>query len=185
MITIKDLHFGYEGQPAVFKGFNARIETGEHIYLKGSSGSGKTTFLRLITGLEKPSGGSIYNDASSISPVFQEDRLIEYMTAAENIRFGNRRDASGIIGDMHIEHLLDKKIPELSGGEKRRIAIARALAHGGDLLILDEPFNGIDEENITVCVDAIKKHAGESTIIMATHHPEQAEKLNCRVLEIE
>ena len=184
MIRINDLSFGYTGQPLIFDGLDLAIDTGEHVYIKGPSGSGKTTLLRLIMGLEKPLKGGITHDAKHIAPVFQEDRLIDSMTAEENIRFGSRMDTEDIIRDMQIGHLNDKLIGELSGGEKRRIAIARALAHCGDILILDEPFNGVDADNIDVCTAAVKKYAGDNTVLMVTHHPEQAERLSCKALEI-
>lgn len=185
MIRINDLQFCYEENKPLFSNFSIEIPDAARLHIAGDSGTGKTTLLRLIMGLEKPSSGIIENTAKRIAPVFQEDRLVEEWTAERNIRFGSKNVDYGIIEAMHMEHLFKKKIRELSGGEKRRVALCRALNYKPDLLILDEPFNGVDMTNMKYCIETIKQFAGSASLLVVTHHFEEADDLNCKRVYLE
>ncbi len=184
MIRISDITFSYKNSPRILKDFSMSLDNGERINLSGPSGSGKTTLLRLIMGLERPEKGEIFNDFNRIAPVFQEDRLVKSLSVKENIMFGNRGFIKEIPSSLGLDDLLEKNITELSGGELRRVCLARALMHEGDLLIMDEPFNGMDEENILKAAEAIEKFSKGSALILVTHHPKQAMILGCREIKL-
>ena len=114
----------------------------------GPSGCGKTTLLRIIAGLEIPDSG-VVSETGKISVMFQEDRLFPWMTAVGNASAGSdSASAEKALRAMGLEQSF-RDFPEtMSGGMRRRVALARAVAAGGDLLLLDEPFNGLGPEKI-------------------------------------
>ena len=184
MIHFDNVYFGYTSEHMIFNGLTLVIPKGSRIHITGPSGAGKTTFLRLVMGLEKPLSGKIECNARRIAPVFQEDRLVESWSGLKNISLGNPTQNEKIAQMLGIEDLLNKQINELSGGEKRRIALCRALNHNGDLIILDEPFNGIDDNNLENCIRAIDCIANDSTLLLVTHQQYQADLLNCKNVRI-
>ena len=136
------------------------------------SGAGKTTLLRLLLGLERPDSGSILGADCRWAAVFQEDRLLEHLPAAANLRFA-LGELPRVAGEM-LERLglsLEDPRPvrEWSGGMKRRLALARALLAQSEALALDEPFTGLDEENRTRCLDLIREAGKEKPVVLATH----------------
>ena len=149
MIKIHDLSFAY-GEKQIFGGFSLEIPDGARSCIFGGSGCGKTTLLRLITGLEEPADGSIETDGVRFSAVFQEDRLLPFKTVLENITLigAEKETALYMLAQLGIAEAADKYPSELSGGMRRRAAIARALSAEYGCLILDEPFAGLDKENI-------------------------------------
>ena len=115
--------------------------------ITGRSGRGKTTLLYLIAGLYEPDRGSIQRNGETISMVFQEDRLLPWETAAQNAAIASTREiAAKLLTELGLGAELDKYPRELSGGMKRRVSIARALAAKADVYIMDEPFKGLDPE---------------------------------------
>lgn len=163
MIEINKLSVSFD-EKQVFNGLDLSLEDGIACIM-GESGCGKTTLLRTIAGLKEPLSGTITPTFSAPSICFQEDRLFPWLNAEENV-------AIGTIGEQHFKPIIEpligvadikerigrtlellelgnelKRFPnELSGGQQRRIALARALVYGGDVLILDEPFKGLDDE---------------------------------------
>ena len=184
MIEFDNVSFGYEKDRLLFENLSFKIYSKERVYIVGESGVGKTTFLRLVMGVEKPLSGAIKSDVKRTAPVFQEDRLVMGWSGYENIAFCNDRIDPEIAEMMEINELLDKHVSELSGGERRRIALCRALNHKGDLLVLDEPFNGIDNVNINLCINAINYSMKDATIILVTHQSYQAEMLGCKAVNL-
>jgi len=163
----------YDGKK-IIDGFNAQYSKGETACFMTPSGSGKTTLLRLIAGLEQPDVGNIYRNGR-VGMVFQEDRLCEEYSALINV--------SMITGDTGIarQHLLQlleeddiiRPCRELSGGMKRRVAIARAFASQSDILLLDEPYTGLDGATIEKVQRYMEQYRKGRTILMATHIRQQ------------
>lgn len=155
------------------------IKNGERFGIFGKSGIGKTTLINLILGLEKEDSGNIYKDFSKASVIFQEDRLIDEISAFDNLKIVNDNTIliEETLGILNIEDL-QTPIAKFSGGMKRRVAIARALIFDGDILIMDEPFAGIDEENKNIAIDLIKKRFAGKTIILVSHDKDDMAKFD-------
>ncbi len=182
MIRFNNVSFSY-GEKQIFKDLNFEIKKGDRICLFAPSGYGKTTLLRLIMGLEKPDSGSIEGiDGKKISVVFQEDRLIPQKNVYENIElFGGNERISEILNNLNLSDAQYLYPQELSGGMARRIAIARAINFNGDIYILDEPFNGVDTENIKKTAEYILKMTENKTVITVTHSKYEAELLESKI----
>lgn len=144
------------------------LESGKVYYLKAPSGAGKTTLLGILSGIIKPDSGTV--QSGDISMVFQDDRLIESANGLRNL------EIAGCVGDLSSElngliptaHM-DLPVSKLSGGERRRLSIARAMLHPSDVVIMDEPFTGLDEESKKATIEWIIKHLGGRTLIYTTH----------------
>lgn len=173
-INIKNLSFSYD-EKNVYKDFFAIFPAEEISMLSTPSGSGKTTLLYLIAGILRPQNGHIEYPMATprFSFVFQDDRLIENLSVEKNIKMVNSQ-----LSDMNIiealqrlgiEEYYKKKVKHLSGGERKRVSIARALLAEYDILLMDEPFNGIDEENKRKVWEYIKEKTEGKTVIIATH----------------
>ncbi len=173
------------GDKQIFDKLNLLIKEKSTVALMGASGCGKTTLLRIIAGLEKADGGTVFSD-KKISYLFQEDRLCEDFSVISNIKFVikdfNREKTVEILKNLGISDTADKKVKELSGGMKRRVAIARALAVQYDVLILDEPFKGLDEELKKGIIEFIKDYNKDKTVIMVTHDLEEAKQMDGKIL---
>lgn len=183
MIKIHDLSFAY-GEKQIFGGFSLEIPDGARSCIFGGSGCGKTTLLRLITGLEEPADGSIETGGVRFSAVFQEDRLLPFKTVLENITLigSEKETALYMLAQLGIAEAADKYPSELSGGMRRRAAIARALSAEYGCLILDEPFAGLDKENIEKAAALISESIGERTLIAVTHSEREAELLGAKII---
>lgn len=160
------------GSTCIMKDFTISLPEKGVIGLYGPSGCGKTTLLNLLAGLVPPNSGTAKGPESGISAVvFQEDRLIPWMTASDNIDLIVRDRA---VTDAWLERIGMKEQKssyphELSGGMKRRVALARALAVRSGLLLLDEPFNGLDEDLKALFYDLIRKSAEDKPVLLISH----------------
>lgn len=208
-IQIKDLQYQYKNssEPTI-KNFTLDIEAGEIISILGESGSGKSTILRLIAGLETPKAGSIvinglpiFDDSHYVPPekrgvgmVFQDYALFPHMTVEKNIKFGlrnmDRKQKNARLNEMlELINLSDykKRYPyELSGGQQQRVALARALAPAPSLLVFDEPFSNLDanlQVKIREELRTILKQTG-ITSIFVTHDQADARALADRIVYI-
>ncbi len=154
----------------------------------GPSGAGKTTLLRIVLGLERPDRGHVSGmEGARVSAVFQEDRLLPGRTALENLRFvqGTDYDEAGdraLLAELGLEDVDGRPVREFSGGMRRRTALARALCVPFDLLALDEPFAGLDEENRRRCLAAVRRYGAGKRTLLVTHAPEDAAALDAAVL---
>ena len=154
----------------------------------GPSGCGKTTLLRVALGLQHPDAGSVSNRFACPASVFQEPRLLPWRTALENVNLvlsdgpGTREEARGWLERLELGDAAELYPTELSGGMQQRVSLARALAAGPDLLVLDEPFKGLDEALRTRMTALISQALPEAAILLATHSEAEAEALGCRVL---
>ena len=169
------------GEKKVLDSFSHRFEGGKTCCILGPSGCGKTTLLRIICGLLAADSGEIQGNDANFSMVFQEDRLFENLSAEKNVLltarkgFG-REDARRLLAELGIAES-GKRVCEYSGGMKRRVAVARALAADYDVLLLDEPMSGLDGENRRKCLEVIQKMTAGKTVICVTHEPRDAELL--------
>lgn len=179
-------HFG---QKRVLENFTATFPGGQTTCVMGPSGCGKTTLLHILLGIECADCGTVEGLPSRISAVFQEERLCEDFSAVANIRLVTGKT----ISETAIEDCLcafglsgSTRLPvrELSGGMKRRVAIARAILAEGELLILDEPFKGLDEATRRSVADEVRRRTEGRTVIMVTHDPVEAIMMDAKVLEM-
>ena len=163
-------------ETVVFRDFSARLPLRETTVITGVSGGGKTTLLRLILGLETPDAGAITGVPPRRAAVFQEDRLCPQLTALENVLLvagrKREREARDMLARLGLGESLAVPAAELSGGMRRRCALARALCAEFDLLALDEPFKGLDEANRRAAMDAVRALSGDKTVLLVTHDAE-------------
>lgn len=161
------------GGITVFDDFSAELPNGKITRITGSSGCGKTTLLRIISGLERFSGDISDRPCGKISAVFQEDRLFEELSALENCLLAAKKPPAVISAALMSTGLeksdIYRPVKELSGGMKRRTAIVRALCPDFGILLLDEPFKGIDRENAVKTAELIRKRTEGKTVIIVSH----------------
>lgn len=173
-ILLKQVRKAY-GSRILFNDLNLTFKAGAATCITGPSGCGKTTLLKLLMGLEAPDSGKILGtDRIAIAPVFQEDRLCEHLSVSKNASIALKRGISSEISDAIVSELglaasLTKPVSTLSGGQRRRVALARALAAESDLIILDEPFTGLDPDTRMLAIDCIQRHARKKTVICVSH----------------
>ena len=152
----------------------------------GASGIGKTTMVNIVAGIVKPDSGEINGvENKRISMVFQEDRLLEWETALTNVLFAkkDRAMAEKLLQLAGLEDSINKKTSELSGGMKRRVCLCRALIADYDILILDEPFKGLDSGTKPQVMQMVKDFA-HGVVIVITHDVSEAEYLGGERLEM-
>ena len=192
MLEIQDLSFSY-GKKKVIDHLSLTLQSGEILAVMGASGCGKSTLLNLIAGLRKPTAGRIlFPKEVRISYAFQEPRLFPWLTVSENLRavLTDREDA-----DHRIAHALaavslsdaaELYPDELSGGMKSRASLARAIAYGGSLFLLDEPFAALNEELRAELCQVLRReiHAANASAIIVTHQLSDAEALADRILKL-
>lgn len=182
MIKLSNVTFAYKKGEDVIKDLTLHIKEGERVHLLGESGVGKTTVLRLIMGLEKPQKGTVkLKDGAKISAVFQENRLIPTLSTLDNVAlFSNTERAVEILTKLGLGEDINSLPAELSGGMKRRAALARALARESDILILDEAMTGLDTANRERVAAVINEYAADRTIVCVTHDKKEAELINAK-----
>lgn len=189
MLKLVDLSKSY-GDKVIFSNFNFCFPTRGTVCILGPSGRGKTTLLRLIAGLERPDSGQVLCD-SQPAMVFQEDRLLPYCSASENIACvltGKRASRLARSGELLRQVRLagNEKTPvsDLSGGMKRRVSLARALAVCPEILLLDEPFTGLDQDTHAAMLSLIVDYAREHLVLCVTHDARDAVDLKADVLRL-
>lgn len=188
MIEIKGLFKRYEKE-YIYEDFHIQFEEGKVTALLGASGSGKTTLIRVLLGLEDYEKGQISGlENKKIAAVFQEDRLMKWLDVYNNIAFVLKSYMDEVEMKERIKEMLelvelwdykDYKISALSGGMQRRVALARALAYKSNVLILDEPFKGLDYALKVRLINKIKEilEKEKITTLLITHDLEEARLL--------
>ena len=176
MIEIKGLSLKL-GDKQIFSDYSVSIPDRGVVMISGESGIGKTTFLRILCGLQKPDSGKISGlENRKISIVFQEPRLLNHLTALENVSIVSDRDtAHQILCNLNMENELYMKAGKLSGGQKQRVSLARAYAFSDDVVLLDEPFSGLDEQNK---LKAARLICSAKLAIVVSHDASDAEMLS-------
>ena len=172
MIEIRDLTVTL-GDKHVFDRYSAEIPDEGIVIISGESGIGKTTLLRVLCGLIKPEHGTIVGLSDrKISVVFQEPRLLDHMTALENVALvSDRTEAERLLDMLNMKEELHVKASSLSGGQKQRVSLARAFAFSSDVVLLDEPFTGLDEQNKRKAAELIRT---ARLAVVVTHDPGDA-----------
>jgi putative ABC transport system ATP-binding protein len=186
----------------IFKALDFEIEAGEQVAIMGKSGSGKSTFLSLVSGIIKPNSGDIVLDGTSyqslnerelndfkahnIGFVFQNFHLVSYLNAVENVMLpakvcnipNPKEKAVELLNSVGLSHRLDHLPTELSGGEKQRVAIARALIHNPKIILADEPSGNLDDETGRAVMDRLFEliNQNNTTLILVTHSKEVAQR---------
>ena len=210
MIEFKNVSKVYANGTSALKNINLHINKGEFVFIVGSSGSGKSTFLKLIMHEELPSEGTIYLDGINISQitkkevpyirrkmgiVFQDFRLIDKMTVFDNVAFAMRvtgaseRDVKKrvpyILNLVELQDKANRRPAELSGGEQQRVSLARALVNNPSIIVADEPTGNIDPEMSYEIVELLTEiNKRSTTILMVTHEHDLVQHFGKRVIEI-
>ncbi|KRM11865.1 ABC transporter ATP-binding protein [Paucilactobacillus suebicus] len=196
MLEVKDVGYWYTHQDdSLFEHVNLSFEAGQSYAIVGQSGAGKTTFLSLLAGLDKPKAGQILYDDRNISEigltnyrkndvsiVFQSYNLFTYMSAIDNLltamaitgskHTGDKKYAIDMLHKLGLAHVqMQKNVQKLSGGQQQRVAIARTMACDANLVVADEPTGNLDEDNTIEVVDLFQKIAHEQgkCVIIVTH----------------
>lgn len=189
MIECKDVAKSFDDQ-LVFSHLNMRIEEGERICLMAPSGCGKTTLLRMVLGLESYDSGTLINPhTSSMAVVFQEDRLCDALSAVDNVALVckpgvSRRALRSMLCEVLPDEVLDKQVAYLSGGQRRRVALVRAFACDARLLVLDEPFSGLDSTTRSEVAQFMLRHQNNATLLVSTHGEHDHVSLHARVIRL-
>ena len=172
-IILKNVSFSYPDK-TIFDGFSKEFRDGVFYSVSAPSGKGKTTLFRLIAGLEQPEQGSIEVNGKT-AYMFQEDRLFPNLTVLKNVKLAESGEyfAEYVLEGLGILDEANAYPDELSGGMKRRVALARTLLAKSDNIILDEPFVGLDVQTREKAIVLIKKICKGKTLLIATHDPDE------------
>ncbi len=214
LIELRDVVFSYAGHTVV-DGVSLQVDRGELVALLGPNGCGKTTIMRLINGLEVPRAGTYLFDGETVDAayladpvrsqrfhqrvgfVFQNaDAQLFCATVGEEVAFGPAqmglpadelerrvRDAMEL---FHVADLVDASPYQLSGGQKKRVALAAIVSMNPDILVLDEPTNGLDEDSCDIVVGFLLAYvAAGKTVLMSTHHQDLVHRLQARAIYID
>ena len=187
MLELNNISVRFDGK-SVLSGCSLSLGDGERLALMGPSGCGKTTLLRVALSLQPPDAGSVSGDPGRTAAVFQEPRLLPWRTAAENVNVvlsdtpETMLEALSMLERVELSDAVEKYPAELSGGMQQRVSIARALAFRPDLLVLDEPFRGLDDELRGRMVSLLNTSLQSASLLLVTHSEEEAKTLGCRVL---
>lgn len=174
------------GEQVVLADFSLSLPETGTVALMGPTGCGKTTLLRVLAGLRAPDGGTV-RAAGRMACVFQEPRLLPWRTAAENVnavlsdRAETMPQARAWLERLELGEAADQYPAALSGGMQQRVAIARALAYDAPVLLLDEPFRGLDAALRGRVRAYIADAAQGKTLVLATHDAADAAALGCAV----
>lgn len=182
MVELKNVSAGFAGKN-VLENCSLILNHQEHIAVMGPSGSGKTTLLRLIAGQCYPTAGTVTVATDKISYLFQEPRLLPWLTAEENVNLvlSDSPETMDLarhwLGAVGLSDAMKKYPKQLSGGMRQRVALARALAYDGELFLLDEPMSALDAQLTDQLLLLLKQYMRNKSMIIVTHSLQQAKQL--------
>ena len=210
MIEFRNVSKVYNNGTEALHNINLKVEKGEFVFIVGSSGAGKSTFLKLITCEERPNEGQVLIDGQDISPirkgkipyvrrkmglVCQDFRLIDHMTVYDNVAFAMRvvgaspkaikKRVPYILGLVGLQHKAKHYPTEMSGGERQRVGLARALVNNPSMIIADEPTGNIDPALSYEIVDLLSAiNERGTTVLMVTHEHSLVKHFHKRIIQI-
>ena len=208
MIEFRNVSKVYNNGTEALHNINLKVEKGEFVFIVGSSGAGKSTFLKLITCEERPNEGQVLIDGQDISHigkipyvrrkmglVFQDFRLIDHMTVYDNVAFAMRvvgaspkaikKRVPYILGLVGLQHKAKHYPTEMSGGERQRVGLARALVNNPSMIIADEPTGNIDPALSYEIVDLLSAiNERGTTVLMVTHEHSLVKHFHKRIIQI-
>lgn len=210
MIEFRNVSKVYNNGTEALHNINLKVEKGEFVFIVGSSGAGKSTFLKLITCEERPNEGQVLIDGQDISHirkgkipyvrrkmglVFQDFRLIDHMTVYDNVAFAMRVVGASpktikkrmpyILGLVGLQHKAKHYPTEMSGGERQRVGLARALVNNPSMIIADEPTGNIDPALSYEIVDLLSAiNERGTTVLMVTHEHSLVKHFHKRIIQI-
>ena len=210
MIEFRNVSKVYNNGTEALHNINLKVEKGEFVFIVGSSGAGKSTFLKLITCEERPNEGQVLIDGQDISHirkgkipyvrrkmglVFQDFRLIDHMTVYDNVAFAMRvvgaspkaikKRVPYILGLVGLQHKAKHYPTEMSGGERQRVGLARALVNNPSMIIADEPTGNIDPALSYEIVDLLSAiNERGTTVLMVTHEHSRVKHFHKRIIQI-
>lgn len=210
MIEFRNVSKVYNNGTEALHNINLKVEKGEFVFIVGSSGAGKSTFLKLITCEERPNEGQVLIDGQDISHirkgkipyvrrkmglVFQDFRLIDHMTVYDNVAFAMRvvgaspkaikKRVPYILGLVGLQHKAKHYPTEMSGGERQRVGLARALVNNPSMVIADEPTGNIDPALSYEIVDLLSAiNERGTTVLMVTHEHSLVKHFHKRIIQI-
>lgn len=179
------------GEKKIIENLSVRIKENTFTSIMAPSGWGKTTLLRILAGLETADEGRIEGlENKRISMVFQEDRLCSNLNAVRNVRLVCQKEIEEKmiceeLGKIGLKGNEKNPVEKLSGGMKRRVAIVRAIMIPYDLLMLDEPFSGLDDNNKRIVIEYIKEKSQGKTVIIVTHEEEEAKAIGEKIIHLD
>ena len=210
MIEFRNVSKVYNNGTEALHNINLKVEKGEFVFIVGSSGAGKSTLLKLITCEERPNEGQVLIDGQDISHirkgkipyvrrkmglVFQDFRLIDHMTVYDNVAFAMRvvgaspkaikKRVPYILGLVGLQHKAKHYPTEMSGGERQRVGLARALVNNPSMIIADEPTGNIDPALSYEIVDLLSAiNERGTTVLMVTHEHSLVKHFHKRIIQI-
>ena len=174
MIELRNISVAF-GDKQVLRDFSAGFAKGETVVIMGTSGCGKTTLLRLLLGLKQPEKGVLQGAGKfRCAAVFQEDRLCETLSAVQNVALVHRNEAQ-----------IREHLQMLSGGQRRRVALVRAMLFSSDFVIMDEPFKGLDEDTRAAAMAYTVNNKGDRGLILVTHDADEAVYFGGQLIRME
>lgn len=210
MIEFRDVSKVYNNGTEALHNINLKVDKGEFVFIVGSSGAGKSTFLKLITCEERPNEGQVLIDGQDVSHirkgkipyvrrkmglVFQDFRLIDHMTVYDNVAFAMRvvgasprtikKRVPYILSLVGLQHKAKHYPTEMSGGERQRVGLARALVNNPSMIIADEPTGNIDPALSFEIVDLLSEiNRRGTTVLMVTHEHSLVKHFHKRIIQI-
>ena len=184
MIRFENVSKHY-GKNVVLCDLSFEINDGERVFVSGASGVGKTTLIRIIAGLENCTGSVLVD--KKVALMFQESRLFDHLSALENVlcvceKAGDKEKikAKGLLSRLGLSDDINTVAKELSGGMAQRVALARTLMSGRDIIILDEPFSALDSVTKRLAADLINEYCKDDKTLILISHIEGDRELLCQ-----